>query len=75
MPDDVPPVSPVMQKLEALRAELADLAFHLEKRGRLDAADLATATAARLGEFCNELTTGTRGGAATASASDGAVVS
>lgn len=43
------------QKLDALRAELADLAYRLEKRGRLDAADIAIATAARLGEFRDEL--------------------
>lgn len=36
----------------ALRAELADLAFALERRGRADAADLAAAVAARLGELC-----------------------
>jgi len=38
-------------QLEQLRVELVELAFTLEGRGRLDAADLALAVAARLGEL------------------------
>ena len=45
----------VREKLEQLRTELADLAFTLECRGRLDAADVAIATSARIGELCDEL--------------------
>lgn len=36
--------------LDELRTELVDLAFALERQGRLDAADLAIAIAGRLGE-------------------------
>jgi hypothetical protein len=46
---------PTLEKLDALRAELADLAFKLESRGRLDAADLAMSVATRVGELCEEL--------------------
>lgn len=41
-------------RLGRLRTELSDLAFTLERRGRFDAADLALATSARLGELCEE---------------------
>jgi hypothetical protein len=44
----------ILDKLEALRSELADLAFDLECRGRLDAADMATLTAAHLKDLCAE---------------------
>ncbi len=43
-------------QLDQLRVELVELAFTLECRGRLDAADLALAVAARL----NELNDGTQ---------------
>ncbi len=46
---------PLHAKLDALRTELADLAFTLERRQRHDAADLARAVSARLGEFSEEL--------------------
>ncbi len=46
---------PLQARLDALRAELADLAFTLERRHRRDAADLALAVSARLGEFSEEL--------------------
>ncbi len=48
-------VSPSMLgRLDDLRAELADLAFDLERRGRLDAADVANAASARIGELREE---------------------
>ncbi len=47
----------VLEKLERLRTELVDLAFALERRGRLDAADLAISTSARIGELCDEFAT------------------
>lgn len=47
----------VQEKLERLRTELVDLAFTLECRGRPDAADVAIATSARIGELCDELAT------------------
>lgn len=42
-------------RLDALRVELVDLAYALERRGRLDAADLALAVAGRVGEFHDDL--------------------
>lgn len=42
-------------KLAGLRAEFVDLAFALERRGRLDAADVAMTASARVGELCDEL--------------------
>lgn len=42
-------------KLDQLRAELVDLAYSLEGDGRLDAADVAIATSARVGELREEL--------------------
>ncbi|MBL9203689.1 MAG: hypothetical protein JNN01_01290 [Opitutaceae bacterium] len=45
----------VKAKLERLRTDLIDLAFVLETRGRLEAADVALATSARVGELCDEL--------------------
>lgn len=48
-------VCPAREKLRGLRVELADLAFALERRGRLDAADVAGAVAARVGELLAEL--------------------
>jgi hypothetical protein len=38
-------------QLDALRAELADLAFLLDRRGQPAAVDVATMVAARLGEL------------------------
>lgn len=48
----------LLEKLDALRTELGDLAFHLEQRGRLDAADLAVAVSGRLAELCEEAVSG-----------------
>jgi len=47
-------VRTVLEKLAALRTELADLAYTLECRGQLDAADVAITTSVRLGELCAE---------------------
>ena len=44
-----------LAKLEQLRTELAELAFALESRGRVDAADVANSVSARLAELCDEL--------------------
>jgi hypothetical protein len=44
----------LLERLDALRTELADLAFTLERRGRLDAADVAITVSARVGELCEE---------------------
>ena len=48
-PVSYPPLS--ASELDILRAELADLAFELERRGRHEAAELANAVAARLAGF------------------------
>ncbi len=54
MPTSTDEVIEMRGKLAALRAELADLAFELDTRGRPDAADVATAVAGRLGELCED---------------------
>ncbi len=46
----------LLDRLDALRVELVDLAYVLERRGRRDAADLALAVAGRVGEFHTEFT-------------------
>jgi hypothetical protein len=48
-------VTAILEKLGGLRTELIELAFTLEGRGRLDAADVAMTTSARVGELCDEL--------------------
>jgi hypothetical protein len=48
------PTDSVRFHLDALRIELADLAYDLERRGRLEAADVAMAVRARLGEIAAE---------------------
>jgi len=45
----------IVAKFNALRAELADLAFELECQGRCDAADITNQLGARLAEFAGEL--------------------
>jgi hypothetical protein len=45
---------PILEKLDALRTELADLAFTLECRGRRDAADIAMEISARIAEVHQE---------------------
>jgi hypothetical protein len=46
----------ILGKLDGLRTELVDLAYHLECRGRLDAADVAMTISARIGELWDEFT-------------------
>ena len=45
----------VLDRLAALRTELVEQAYALERQGRLDAADVAVATSLRIGEVCDEL--------------------
>ena len=45
----------VLDRLAALRAELVEQAYVLERQGRLDAADVAVATSLRIAEVCEEL--------------------
>jgi hypothetical protein len=45
----------VLDRLAALRTELVEQAYLLERQGRLDAADVAVATSLRIGEVCDEL--------------------
>lgn len=51
----------VLGRLDALRVELVDLAYLLERRGRRDAADLAVAVSGRIGEIHDELAAGPAG--------------
>ena len=44
----------LLERLHALRTDLVDLAFALERRGQMEAADVAIATSARLQELCDE---------------------
>ena len=44
-----------LEKLDHLRTELVDLAYTLDTRGQLHAADVAMMTSARIGELCEEL--------------------
>ena len=46
----------IADKLDALRAELAELAFNLDNQGRADASDVAMMLSARLEELKEELT-------------------
>lgn len=41
-------------KLETLQVELESLGFSLDRRGRREAADVAAAVGARVGELCTE---------------------
>lgn len=57
----MPPVAETSSELDALRSRLAalrvefvDLAFALERRGRIDAADVAMAASARMAELCDD---------------------
>jgi hypothetical protein len=50
------PNKTVAEKLDHLRIELLELAFLLDRRGHVDAADVAMTTSARIGELCEELT-------------------
>ena len=44
----------LLEKLDGLRAELVDLAYALERTGRVEAADVAIQVSARVGELCAE---------------------
>jgi hypothetical protein len=44
----------LLRKLRQLQAELADLAFTLDQRGRAEAADLAVSVGERVGALCDE---------------------
>jgi hypothetical protein len=44
--------TPLLESLIQLSTDLVDLAFELEQRGRMDAADVANATAGRIKELC-----------------------
>jgi hypothetical protein len=46
-----------LDRLAALRTELIEQAYALERQGRLDAADVAIATSQRIGEVCEEFQT------------------
>lgn len=48
-------IDSALEKLRSLQTELVDLAFDLETKGRLEAADVAVATAHRVDEVCAEL--------------------
>lgn len=52
----------LLGKLHGLRAELAELAFVLDRGGRLDAADVAMTISGRVGELCEELAATHAGG-------------
>jgi hypothetical protein len=45
----------VLARLAALQTELVDEACTLDRRGRVDASDMANMIAARLGQLCHEL--------------------
>jgi NTP pyrophosphatase (non-canonical NTP hydrolase) len=49
------PHKTVAEKLGDLRIELVELAVLLDRRGHLDAADVAMTTSARISELCEEL--------------------
>lgn len=55
---DTSELAALRAKLAGLRAEFVDLAFTLERRGRIDAADVAMTASARVGELCDELAGG-----------------
>lgn len=50
----LPSTLPARCPLERLRTELADLAFELERQGRLDAADVVMQLDARVRELAGE---------------------
>jgi len=52
-PAEVSELAALRAKLAGLRAEFVDLAFALERRGRIDAADVAMTASARVGELCD----------------------
>lgn len=52
------PAAPALARFAALRTELIEQAYALERQGRLDAADVAIAASVRLAEICAELEAG-----------------
>lgn len=46
----------ILERLHELRIDLVDLAFSLECRGQMEAADVAIATSVRLAALCDEST-------------------
>jgi hypothetical protein len=52
------PSVPALARLAALRTELVEQAYALERQGRLDAADVAIAASVRLAEISAELEAG-----------------
>jgi hypothetical protein len=52
------PSTSIHDKLDEMRTQLVDLAFVLERRGQIEAADVAITTSARLRELCGELLEG-----------------
>lgn len=44
----------LLRRLHELRTDLVDLAFALERRGQMEAADVAITTSARLQELCDQ---------------------
>ena len=52
-----PDTSITLIRLDRLRTDLVELAFTLDRQGRLDAADVALTTSTRIAELCDELTT------------------
>lgn len=57
LPSARPAASALSEKLKALQVELVELAFALDVKGRLEAADVAMTTSARIGELCAEAET------------------
>lgn len=53
-PISAPRTEAIAQDIDRLSIELVELAFTLERQGRLDAADVALATSARLREIRDE---------------------
>ena len=49
------PSPALLGKLRGLQTELVELAFVLDRRGRLDAADVAMTLSSRVGELCEDL--------------------
>lgn len=49
------PPHTLLDKLDRLRTELVELAYSLECKGQLEAADVAITTSARIEEFRSEL--------------------
>ena len=48
----------MLKKLSDFRTELVEIAFTMDRRGRLEAADVAMAASARVRELCEEFEAG-----------------